>query len=515
MTTVLLASALGSLSQYTAPQISADLAAHSAWTGWPPAAPVDGGTASAITLTRVAAQVPARTINTALAQSYVDDFYYRVHVMPASIDLGNLVSEQTRAVDVWNAWPDRSLSLVDIVVDPDSAIIVSGQAAPPLSMNPLQELTWQLSVGVSGAPVIDTAVQWVFAGLDPIAVRITGNRVTAWTWVPNWSAGVKERLEWLTLLEKSASGDETATPLREWPRRSWEFTPLAEGTARQRMEAMLYDASSRTWSVPVWPDITQLDAALPAGVLTIPVDTAALDYHVGGLAMLLSGPATFEVVEVDTVTPTAITLARATVRDWPVGTQLYPARAVRLDAWPTLNRYTTRLVDTAVRFVSTDANDHAAALPLTLYRGVPVLEDRPEWSDNPTASYGREITLIDNAVGPVLVDDVTGLPWPTQSQRWQVYGRAEHDTLRSLLYGLAGKANRIWLPTWQCDLYPQATMAGTLLDVAHCGYTVYLHGQPGRRDIRVQLVDGTVLYRRITGSVELDETTERLQVDTA
>lgn len=449
-------------------------------------------------------------------RAFFDDYYFRIHVTPARIDLGNLVSAQQREVRVWNAWPSRPVTLTDVVVDADSAIAVSGQGAPPLTLNPLQELTWQLSVGVIGASVIDTDVQWLFAGDPPLAVHITGNRVTAWTWAPNWAKGVTERLEWLTLLERGFNGNETATPLRETPRRSWEFSPIAEGTDRQRLEAMLYDASSRTWAVPVWPDSSALAVDIAAGAASIPVATTGLDYHVGGLVMLLGRDAAhFETVEIDTVSANAITLARPTLGAWPAGTPIYPARTARLDTWPTLNRYTTRLVDAGVRFIGTDASDYPAALPATLYRGVPVLETRVEWSDNPTTSYGRDVTLIESATGVVQVDDDTGLPWPVQSHRWQVYGRAERSDLRSLLYGLAGKANRIWLPTWQDDLYPMAPAAGALIDVAHCGYTAYLHGQPGRRDIRVELADGSVLYRRITASTELSGTVERLQVDSA
>src|SRR5690606_14439274 len=49
-------------------------------------------------------------------------------------------------------------------------------------------------------------------------------------------------------------------------------------------------------------------------------------------------------------------------------------------------------------------------------------------------------------------------------------------------------------------------------DVAWMGYTEYLWGDPNRRDIRIQLTDGTVLYRRITGAMEI-EAGERLSID--
>jgi len=456
-----------------------------------------------------------RSIAASRATSYLLDYYNRVQIRPATIALGNLVSTQTRTVSVWNAWLDRSVTVTDVLSDSASAIVVSGQGKPPLVMLPLQELTWQLSIGVAGAATLDTTVQWLFAGDPSLGVRITGQRVTAWTFAPNWDNGITERLEWLTLVERGTNGNETSTPLRETPRRSWEFVPVVEGVNRQRMESMLYDASARTWAVPVWAEINVLSAGLALGVLSIPVATAGLDFHKGGLAILMTDARTYETVEIDSVTTGAINLVRATLNAWHAGTQLYPARTARLDDYPTLNRYTTRLIDTTVRFISMDANDYTATMPAARYLGTPVLEDRPEWSENPTMQYGRDVELIDGKTGGVLIDDISGTPWPIQSHRWQVYGRVAHDALRQLLYALAGKVGRVWLPTWQDDFYPAADAAGSTMDVTNGGYTAYLHGQNGRRDIRVQLADGTVLYRRIIASAEIDTDTERLQLDSA
>lgn len=482
---------------------------------WPTHAAIIGGAPQGTPTTHFPGAGASRAIVGQRVGSYLLDYYYRVHLTPLSIALGNLVSAQQRPVRVWNAWPSRSVTVTEVQADPDSGITLSGQADPPLDLMPLQELTWQINIANTGAASIDTRVNWVFAADPTLSLHITGQRVTAWTFTPNWNNGITERLEWMTLLERGSNGNETSTALREYPRRSWEFQPLVTGVERQRMEAMLYDASSRTWAVPVWPDKNVLAADLALGVLSIPVDTAGQDFHAGGIAILRSNAATYEAVEVDSVSSGAIKLVRATLNAWPEGTVLYPARTARLDDYPTLNRYTTRLVDSTVRFVAMDASDCDPAWPATTYLGTPVLETRPEWSNNPTTQYMRDVEVIDNDTGVVLMDDVSNLPWPIQSHRWQVYGRADRYALRQLLYAFTGKVNRVWLPTWQDDLFPVADASSTLLDVAACGYTAYLHGANGRRDIRVELTDGTVLYRRITASEERSDTVERLQVDTA
>ena len=58
---------------------------------------------------------------------------------------------------------------------------------------------------------------------------------------------------------------------------------------------------------------------------------------------------------------------------------------------------------------------------------------------------------------------------------------------------------------------PVATST-SFLDVAHIQYGRFAAGITGRRDLRVELNDGTVRYRRVLGSSELDAATERLNL---
>src|SRR5574343_223943 len=39
-----------------------------------------------------------------LSQDFIQDWYYRIHLIPTVMDLGNLVSSQTRTLTLWNAF---------------------------------------------------------------------------------------------------------------------------------------------------------------------------------------------------------------------------------------------------------------------------------------------------------------------------------------------------------------------------------------------------------------------------
>src|SRR5690606_19561232 len=147
-----------------------------------------------------------------------NDYYHRVHIWPQRLDLGNLVSAQSSPVNLWNAFLEpRTL---DGIAGLDKGIIVSGQPEPPLLFPALKELIWQVTVTPDGQPVLDTSIEWQFSNGDSAAVRVTANRIIAWSFAPDWTDGVTESLAWLTDVLTSETLVEQRRALRQAPRRS-------------------------------------------------------------------------------------------------------------------------------------------------------------------------------------------------------------------------------------------------------------------------------------------------------
>jgi hypothetical protein len=457
-----------------------------------------------------------RTISTQHHGAFVDDFYHRIHISPRVLDLGNVVSTQTTDVFLWNAFLEpRTLTAID---GTDEGIIVSGQPSPPFNFPALKELLWQLSVTPDGQPVLDTVVEWEFDNGAVAGIRVTANRIIAWSFAPDWGDGIIERLTSATDILQSESAVEQRRGLLLAPRREFEAPMYVEGRERQLLDLALFGWGSRVWALPIWHDIQLLDVAVPAEALSISCSTEFLDFRDGGLAML-RGESAFasETVEIDIVTLGGLTLKRPTQQAWPVGSRLYPVRSAQLLAQPSLARLTDMAIRADVHFLVVEPCDWPAIMPSTLYRGRPVYEARPDESNDLTSTLSRLMLTLDSGSAIPLFTDTASRGFAVLGHRWLELGRPARAALRSFIHAMNGQQRAVWVPTHADDLtlVEQVTAVSTVIDVAYVGYTRFASGKPGRRDIRIELHDGSVYFRRITGSTELGTDIERLAIDAA
>lgn len=497
------------------PQLSDDLDAF-AWVAMPFASEVQRWPGGASLVTNWPVEANGRALAGQRMGAHLDDWYNRMHISQAQLDLGNVVSTQTSAVYIWNAYFDpRTLTAIAGLAD---GIELSGQQAAPLLFTGLQEREWHVSVTPFGQPVLDTSLTWQFDNGDSPGLRITANRIVAWAFAPDWGDGVTETLTWATDILQSESGMEQRRAIRLAPRREFEAPMLVEGRERQLLDLALFGWGSRVWALPVWPDVQLLSVGVASGATNIACATTGRDFRAGGLA-LLRGESAFavEVVEVLGVDPSGLTLKRATQKDWPAGSRLYPARPAQMMEQPSGERLTDRADRLDARFLIVEASDWPAAMPATLYRGFPVLDERPDESEDLTRAYQRLLLELDSGSALPLLTDTAQRAFPVMQHRWQLAGRSAQGAFRSLLYALNGRQAALWVPTHADDLTLAAivTSVATTLDVEAIGYTRFGQAKPGRRDIRIELRDGTVLHRRITGSTELSADLERLVIDSA
>ncbi len=499
-----------------AANISEDISAFSGIVGWPPHIDLQTSSLPISLSTHWPVSTAPRHVEVVAIRSFSDDYYHRIHISPRQLDLGNVVSSQTTSVFLWNAFLEaRTLTAIAGIAE---GLSVSGQPAPPLLFPGLQELTWDVTVTPDGQPVLDTVLAWQFDNGAEADLRITANRIIAWAFVPDWGDGIRERLSASTDILQSESAASQRRQLRLAPRREFSGPMYAEGRERQLLDLALFGWSDRIWSMPIWPDIQLLTLGIAADVDFIPCETEYLDFRAGGLAMLRAEDAfTSETVEILDVLSNGLQLKRNTQLAWAAGSRLYPARAAQLLDEPSLSKLTDRLFEAEVQFLVVEPCDWPEWLPATLYRGRPVWDRRPDDTDNLTHAAQRLRSTLDSGFAQPLITDTAHRALQMLGQRHLDLGREARALVRSFIYGMRGRQKAVWVPSHMHDLTLVATVSAvaTTMDVENIGYTRFSNGKPGRRDIRIELFDGSVFMRRLIGSTELDNQVERVGLDSA
>lgn len=336
------------------------------------------------------------------------------------------------------------------------------------------------------------------------------------SFMPDWSDVLNERLEFQTDAIPVWSGKVQTRATRITPRRSIEFLCSEQAQAAQWQANMAWKAAPGRLYLPLWTEGETLQADMASGSAAIGGDVSLLDFNAGDVVMLRGeSPRQFELVELDAIASDHFTLANPTVANWPAGTAVLPVRRARMDANFTTSSFTRGMHYGRQRFIIDQANPYPAALPATTYRAFPVITTRPSFGQDPELALERNLERVDDDVGLIAVHDPIGIPLYRQEHNWNLFGRDQLASFRRMVYGLHGARNSVWMPTWRDDLTMVTAMASGSVNlvVAWCGYVDLVALAINRRDLRIELTDGTVLYRRVASAAAIDDDKELLVLD--
>ena len=451
-----------------------------------------------------------------LSPTYYDDLYRGVHVIPPVLNVGAISTNQHYGVQIWHAWRYSSANLRAVTVTGGEGISVTGPATPSRFV-PLALKKWQIAISMIGPSTIDCTVTWHFDGLPSVSLHISGARATNWTFVPDWSEEVVETLQFLTAVHQSVTGAEQRIARRLSPRRSFEFRVTVTDIERQQFENLLYALGSRVWMLPIFTDATLLAQPALRGDNSLSVETAGRDFYPCGQVLLvqLADPSQpNETAEVIEVLPGALKLSRALQRTHGTQTTVYPLRPAILTDMPQITRLSDGVSRIQVRLQIHEHNGYSDDVShLPLYRGKRVLEPTSEWSEDISAQYQRLIAQLDNQTGRLHYMDTAQKVFQLTSHRFMPSDRQTQQKLRQLFYFLRGRQRAVWVASSATDMTPCSGVEGNVLDIEPIGYGSALLHQSGRRDIRIELTDGRVFYRRINAATFAPTGAERLILD--
>lgn len=337
-----------------------------------------------------------------------------------------------------------------------------------------------------------------------------------WTIMPDWSNGVTETLIWLTDVLQGQSAAEQRRQLRVTPRRQIEFDFICQGPERTLLDLAISQGGAAQWLVPLFFDISYTTAQYNAGSTTIGIDTTYTEFLAGTQVLIYGDAFNYEVKTIQSLSNSTMTFSAVTSKSWPKGTAVYPLRAGMLTDQPTPSKLTSRVMQGTMRFQMTGNNGFAPAFEYgDAYNGFPVLPLGGNERDGIDVGWERMILDLDGDTGIVTRTDTSGFAFTLQKLSRMVVGKAAHSTIRSLLYALRGQLIPVWLPTFAEDLTLVSSTLGGYINVRMCGYTQYGTGVVGRRDVMMEMFDGTRYYFALSGSQVIDANTEQINISMA
>ena len=390
--------------------------------------------------------------------NFFRDYYFRVHVSPLKLDLQTVASSQTRQFKVWNAWPETTAQLSDILVSNPVGIEITGQAVP-YSMPPLKELTYDITVGTSGPPNINVEVQFDFSNVaDPLPILITGTRAVKFDIVPE--VPVNETWEWLSDLMVATDGTEQRIALRgEMPRVELNLKVKFDSSESiRRFYSDLASSIGRLW-IPEFQYATRTTAASASGSLQVYFDGTQTDIRAGDY-VLIQTPVTAMLVEVKTLNASGGLVSSALVADIPANSLIMPGSPALIDNQTSIDRYAvnqaaeTTLICKMIRQRSTLTRT-GSAVTLPTFLGSPVVDKRP---------LADELVKDEVSTGQISIDNQTGLPdiisrWdysriggPRTFKVNRIKAPDEMDYWKTVFAYCRGQARKFWMPTYRDDM---------------------------------------------------------------
>ena len=324
-----------------------------------------------------------------------------------------------------------------------------------------------------------------------------------WTVLPNWSRPITENLRWVSAVMGSPTGAEQRYAARRTPRRTLEAGFLAAGMERAWLDNAASAASAARWYVPIFTDLGRTTAAIEIGDTVIPVVTTGREFRVGGFVMLHADTWTATVREIVSLTADSITVA-TTLGGWPKGTQAMPCSAMRLTDAMSATRRNDRALETTLRFEVDGASPSTVATLADDYLGLPVLTEAPNETASLDTTHSRLLAEFGTDLSRRQVVDISGRGFTVQKHTWMKVGRTEQDALRAYFYALQGRRGSTWVPTFAADFDLHASAAADVSGIVTkvSGFVRFGGPRFNREHIRIELRDGTSIYRKITGAIE-------------
>lgn len=386
----------------------------------------------------------------AILTSFFDHFYNRIHVTPATIDLGNVTANSSVTVELWNSY----LSDKDVVstnFSNDSGVEVTGAAAP-YTLPPLGFQNYDVTVLQDGPANVRLSLGWV-VGVEPVGFTVSAVRIVPFFYPPNWGQGIDETLEWRTIIAAARNGDEQRQQIRGKPRREWNYSVLLSGDDARMAYFDILGFQNKTFGLPIWTGKTKLTSQASSAATVLNAVTANRGFATDGVLFIEYG-GLVETHEIESFTGSTISLKKPLTSSFPVGSVVYPGTVVRLAQNFQARRPTDQSIESNLTFTGlvnvTDPDLPTVAAPVTL-DGFEVITRKPNWASGMDVLFDYPVDELDFLSGQVQRFESRDYPATGFRLRYLIEGRSDMATFRAMLARLKGRSTPVFVSLFTDD----------------------------------------------------------------
>lgn len=310
------------------------------------------------------------------------------------------------------------------------------------------------------------------------------------SWDHNWKDDITERLAWLTDVLPHRDDTEQRRSVRLDPRRSLVYSVLPLSISeKSALETFLYAHFGAAVMLPIWSDAQTLRTSAASGQPVVEVGSVGYDFDAGEYLCLWRAWNDFEVVQIDSLDETSVTLTENLAASWPVGTAVLPARLARIIQQQSGARWGGNVatyqftfeIDESSRSINRVDTTSPPTYEAPAVGAVEVYKSASDWAESLPLTWTAAFGVIDPQTGVVAIDRAAKEQPATSFQHSEkLFGRAEMAAFFGFLARRAGRREPFWIPTQEDD-FKLLSIGFNNVTVERTGYAtdVYPTGRRG------------------------------------
>lgn len=453
---------------------------------------------------------PYATTSGGRTSSYFDDYYNRIHIVPATLDFGAIVTESTLLLLVWNAYVNQSVTLNSMTFGNPSGLTVSG-ASFPSTFLPLQDRTFNVVASVNGPVSADTGLLLDFAGHTDVTLPVYGKRGKLFSFSPAWppsGSSYQVTYAFQTEIITSRSGREQRIALRDSPRKTVSFQSQLTGTQFNRFNELLWSWQDRTFALPDASRSAKTTAALYPGDTLVPVDSLPVWAEPGAL-VAVGDALTPTITSIESIDGLVIRIRSTIASEMAEGVYVRPVFSGNMASSISANRETNAVAKADIRFDVAPLSELPyipPAAPLS-FNGREVFLRRPNWAERVNVTHEHDVDVLDFGRGPVTRYSTIAFGQVTKRGAFLGSNRDEAQLILDLFLRNRGRQGEFYMPTWENDLPIKGTApsGSSALTVAGPYIADAFGDSTVMRAVYVQLMSGEILLRKVSSIAQVSD----------